>query len=43
VHDRRDYYLRRPEEVRAIIENGNARASRIARQTMEEVREAVGI
>jgi tryptophanyl-tRNA synthetase len=43
VHDRRDYYLRRPEEVRAIIENGNARASRIARQTMEEVREAVRI
>jgi tryptophanyl-tRNA synthetase len=43
VHDRRDYYLRHPEEVRAIIENGNARASRIARQTMEEVREAVRI
>lgn len=43
VHDRRDYYLRRPEDVRAIIANGNARASRIARQTMEEVREAVGI
>ena len=43
VHDRRDYYLRRPKEVRAIIENGNARASRIARQTMEEVREAVRI
>ena len=43
VHDRRDHYLRHPEEVRAIIENGNARASRIARQTMEEVRDAVRI
>jgi tryptophanyl-tRNA synthetase len=43
VHDRRDYYLQRPNEVRAIIENGNARASRIARQTMDEVRDAVKI
>jgi len=43
VHDRRDYYLHRPDDVRAIIEDGNARASRIARQTMEEVRDAVRI
>lgn len=43
VHDRRDYYLNRPNEVRAIIENGNGRASRIARQTMDEVRDAVRI
>ncbi|OPY08073.1 MAG: Tryptophan--tRNA ligase [Syntrophaceae bacterium PtaB.Bin095] len=43
VHDRRDHYLGHPEEVRRIIEDGNARAARIARQTMEEVREAVRI
>ncbi|PKN05650.1 MAG: tryptophan--tRNA ligase [Deltaproteobacteria bacterium HGW-Deltaproteobacteria-9] len=43
VHDRRDYYLHHPDEVRAIIENGNARAARIARLTMEEVREAVRV
>ncbi|MCX5857302.1 MAG: tryptophan--tRNA ligase [Deltaproteobacteria bacterium] len=43
VHDRRDYYLHHPDEVRAVIECGNARATRIARQTMEEVREAVKI
>ena len=43
VHDRREYYLHHPQEVRAIIENGNTRASRIARQTMEEVRDAVKI
>ncbi len=43
VHERRDYYLHHPDEVRAIIENGNDRAARIARLTMEEVREAVRI
>jgi tryptophanyl-tRNA synthetase len=43
VHDRRDYFLQHPQEVCAIIEDGNARASRIARQTMEEVRDAVKI
>lgn len=43
VHDRRDYYIHHLEEVRAVIENGNARATLIARQTMEEVRGAVKI
>ena len=43
VHDRREHYLSHPEEVRQIIADGNARAARIARQTMEEVREAVRI
>ena len=43
VHDRREHYLGHPEEVRRIIADGNARAARIARQTMEEVREAVRI
>jgi tryptophanyl-tRNA synthetase len=43
VHDRRDYYLHHPGEVRAVIEDGNTRATRIARLTMEEVREAVKI
>ena len=43
VHDRRDYYLHHPDKVRDIIDKGNAKASRIARLTMEEVREAVRI
>ena len=43
VHDRRDYYVQHPDEVREIIEQGNNKAVRIARQTMEEVREAVRI
>jgi tryptophanyl-tRNA synthetase len=43
IHERRDYYLRHLEEVNDIIESGNARAVRIARQTMLEVREAISI
>ncbi len=40
IHERRDHYLRHPEEVRAIIEDGNVRAARIAKATLAEVREA---
>jgi tryptophanyl-tRNA synthetase len=43
VHERRDYYLARPEEVRAVIEDGNRRAAKIAKATLAEVREALKI
>jgi len=43
IHDRRDYYLQHQDEVREIINSGNARATRIAKLTMEEVREAIRI
>ncbi len=43
VHERREHYLASPQEVRAIMEDGNVRAGRIARETMAEVREAMKI
>jgi len=43
VHERQDYYRSHLDEVREIIEDGNARAAAIARATMEEVRAAVKI
>lgn len=43
IHDRQDYYRDHMDEVRLIIEDGNARATGIARKTMEEVRDAVKI
>jgi tryptophanyl-tRNA synthetase len=43
IHERQDYYRGHLNEVRSIIEDGNARATRIARATMDEVREAVKI
>jgi tryptophanyl-tRNA synthetase len=43
VHERMDYYLTHLQEIHSIINDGNARATKIARQTMEEVREAVKI
>ena len=43
VHERRDRYLDHPEEVRAVIEDGNVRASRIARETLAEVRDRMKI
>jgi tryptophanyl-tRNA synthetase len=43
IHERRDYFLGHIEEVRSIIEDGNTRATKIARITMEEVREAIKI
>lgn len=43
VHERMDYYLSHLQEIHCIITDGNARATKIARQTMEEVREAVKI
>ena len=43
IHERRDYYASHPEEVRAIIEDGNNRAGRMAKATLAEVREAMKI
>jgi tryptophanyl-tRNA synthetase len=43
VHERRDYYLRNMSEIEGIIEEGNRKATVIARQTMDEVRVAVKI
>ena len=43
VYDRQDYYRNHIDEVRLIIEDGNARATVIARKTMEEVRDVVKI
>ncbi|MDD5167186.1 MAG: tryptophan--tRNA ligase [Syntrophales bacterium] len=43
IHERRDYFLQHPDEVRDIIIDGNKRATLVARATMEEVRQAVKI
>ncbi|MBT8356414.1 MAG: tryptophan--tRNA ligase [Desulfobacterales bacterium] len=43
VHQKREYYLSRPELVDDIIKNGIQKARKVARQTMEEVRAAVKI
>lgn len=42
VYERRQYYAARPELVREILVAGNARARQTARQTLREVREALG-
>jgi len=43
LHERQDYYHDHPERVREIMEDGNARARRVASGTMTEVRDAVRI
>ena len=43
IHERRDYYINHMEEIHKIIEDGNKKATVIARQTMDEVRAAVKI
>lgn len=43
MHERINYYQKHLDEVKAIIEEGNSKATKIARQTMEEVRAAVKI
>jgi len=43
IHDRQDYFRQNEQEVRDIIAQGTARATRIAKLTMEEVRDAVRI
>jgi tryptophanyl-tRNA synthetase len=43
IHARREHYLAHPGEVKAIIEDGNIRAAKIAKATLAEVREAMKI
>ena len=43
IHERMDYYVNHLEQIPEIIADGNARAMKIARETMNEVREAVKI
>jgi len=43
IHERQDYFRGHIDEVESIIEDGNTRATRIARATMDEVRDAVKI
>lgn len=43
IYERQDYYRNHLDEVRQIMEDGNNRATGIARKTMEEVRDAVKI
>ncbi len=43
IREKRSYYEDHPEMVRQIMDDGNRRAQKVARQTMEEVREAVKI
>lgn len=43
VHDRMDYYTSHMDEIAAMIEDGNKKATKIARQTMDEVRNAIRI
>ena len=43
IHERMDYYLNHMAEINGIIEEGNRKATVIARRTMDEVRAAVKI
>ena len=43
IHERQDHYLNHLDDVREIMADGTRRATEIARQTMEQVREAVKI
>ena len=43
IREKRVYYEKRPEEVDAIIREGNSRARKVARRTMKEVRAVVKV
>jgi tryptophanyl-tRNA synthetase len=43
VHEKRDYYDNHPDLVEDIIEEGRTKAGKVARQTMAEVRNAIGM
>lgn len=43
MHEKREHYLKHLDEVKEIIEDGNVRAGRIARETLVEVREIMKI
>jgi tryptophanyl-tRNA synthetase len=42
IQERRRYYEAHPREIKEILQQGNARARKHARQTLAEVREALG-
>lgn len=43
VHEKRNYYNNHPELVEDIIQEGRTKAGKIARQTMAEVRNVIGM
>jgi len=43
IHERIDYYINHSDEIQAVIEEGNKKATKMARQTMDEVRAAIKI
>ncbi|WP_319525987.1 tryptophan--tRNA ligase [uncultured Desulfosarcina sp.] len=43
LHERREYFKARPDQVKKIIARGSEKARTVAKQTMEEVRKAVKI
>ena len=43
VHEKRDYYDNHPDLVEGIIEEGRTKAGKVARQTMTEVRNVIGM
>lgn len=43
IHERREYFVAHPDEVRSIIADGNTKARKVAQETMAEVRDAVKI
>lgn len=43
IRERREQYIQRPGELQDILEDGSARARRVAGETMAQVREAIGL
>ncbi|MHB8138908.1 MAG: tryptophan--tRNA ligase [Smithellaceae bacterium] len=43
VHERMDYYLSHLQDIHDMITAGNSKATKIARETMQEVREAIKV
>ena len=43
IQEKRKYYQQRPEEIRKILESGRQYCSKIARQTLHEAKQAMGL
>ena len=43
VHEKRNYYDNHPEQVKNVIQEGCRKAGKVARQTMAEVRNVIGM
>ncbi len=43
IRERREQYIQRPRELEEVLEDGSARARRVAGETMAQVREAIGL